>query len=86
MNRLAGEIASKWETLGLYLGIEQKVLDATAANEKDRPYRMLLHWSSNLSVLVPPSCTPYHHLYNALCESRVGFSNLARDFCCKKST
>ena len=86
MNQLAGEIASKWKTLGLYLGIEPKVLDAIAANEKDKPFAMLLHWSNNSRVLVPPSSTPYHQLYNALCESRVGFSNLARDFCCKKTT
>ena len=85
LNRLAGEIASKWDTLGIYLGIEQKVLGAIAANGKDKPYEMLLEWSSNSSVLVPSSSTPYRHLYDALCESRVGFSNLARDFCCKKT-
>ena len=77
---LAGKIASKWETLGLYLGIEQEVVEGIAANEKDKPYEMLLYWSRNI-----PSSTQYRQLYNALCERRVGFSNLARDFCYKKT-
>ena len=82
LNELAGKVASKWERLGLHLGLSQDVLDDIAANAKDKPYEMLLHWSRN----IPPSCAPYHQLYNALCESRVGLSNLARDFCCKKTT
>lgn len=82
LNELAGKIAAKWQLLGLYLRISQDVLDDIAANAEDKPYRMLLHWSRN----TPLSSTPYRLLYDAMCKIRVGFSNLARDFCCKKTT
>lgn len=82
LNRLAGKIASKWETVGLYLNIKQEVLEEISVNAKDKPYEMLLHWKKNIR----PSSKPYRELYNALCESRVGLSKLARDFCCKKTT
>lgn len=81
LNELAGKIAAKWQTLGLYLGIGQDTLDEIDANERDKPYRMLLRWKSTT-----PSTTLYQDLYNALCHVRVGRNNVAREFCCKKTT
>ena len=82
LNRLGGKIASKWETVGLYLDIELEVLEEIRVNAKDKPFEMLLYWKKN----IPPSSKPYRELYNALCENRVGLRRLARDFCCKKTT
>ena len=81
LNELAGKIAAKWQTLGLYLGIGQDILDVIDANEKDKSYRMLLHWKNRTA-----SNSLYQDLYNALCYERVGLNNVAKEFCCKKTT
>ena len=81
LNELAGKIAAKWQTLGLCLLRSQDILDEIDANEKDKPYRMLLRWKN-----ATPSTTLYQDLYNALCYDRVGLNNVAKEFCCKKTT
>ena len=81
LNELAGKIAPEWETLGLRLGIGQSTLDVIDANENDKPYRMLLRWKNTTA-----STTHYQDLYNALCDDRVGLNNVAKEFCCKKTT
>lgn len=82
LNELGGKISSKWEMLGLYLGISQEILDEINVTEKNKPYRMLLYWKRN----TPTSGTAYRQLYNALCKRRVGHSKLAKKFCCKETT
>lgn len=81
LDDLAGEVGQKWQRLGLRLSISQVALDEIAANEKDKPYRMLLCWRNTTA-----SATHYRDLYNALCHSRVGLSTLAKTFCLKKTT
>ena len=81
LNELAGKIAAKWQTLGLQLLISQDILDEIEANEKDKPYGMLLHWKNTTA-----SATLYQDLYKALCHERVGLNNVAKEFCCKKRT
>ena len=81
LNKLAGKIAAKWQTLGIHLGINQDKLDEIDANEKDKPYQMLLHWKRTAN-----SATPYKDLYHALCNDRVGLNNVAKEFCCGNST
>ena len=78
LNELAGKIAAKWKMLGIYLGISQNTLEVIDANEKDKPYQMLLHWrrTANLATL-------YNDLYCALCHERVGLNNVAKEFCLK---
>lgn len=81
LDELAFKTGKKWQRLGLRLGISQSVLDTIDANEKDRPYRMLLHWKNTAN-----SATLYQDLYNALCHERVGLNNVAKDVCFKKTT
>ena len=81
LDELAGEIAAKWQKLGLHLGISQDVLDDLEANEKEKPYRMLLHWRNTTT-----STALYRDLYNALCHHRVGLNNVAKEFCGKETT
>ena len=81
LDELAGKIGAKWQKLGLHLGISQDVLDVIEANEKEKPYRMLLHWRNTTT-----STTLYHDLYRALCHERVGLNNLAKEFCGKETT
>lgn len=69
-----------WNHLGLQLGIGQDVLDEIEANEKDRPYEMLIRWR-NTSTLN----APYRDLYHALCHVRIRLNNLAAELCCKKT-
>ena len=79
LNELAGKIGTKWNNLGLQLGIGQDVLNEIETNGKDRPYEMLLHWRNTTS-----SNALYRDLYRALCHNRVGFDNVAKEFCGKK--
>ena len=79
LNDLAVEIGTKWNTLGLNLGISQKALDDIAVNTEDRPYRMLLRWRDQST-----STTLYKDLYDALCDNGVGLNNVAKRFCCKE--
>jgi len=81
LNELASKIAAKWQTLGLHLLISQDTLDEIDANEKDKPYRMLLRWKGTTA-----STTLYQDLYNALCHDKVGLNNVAKEFCCRKTT
>ena len=81
LNELAGKIAARWQTLGLQLRISQDTPDVIEANERDKPYGMLLHWKNTT-----PSTTLYQDLYNALCHVRVGLNNVAKEFCCTKTT
>ena len=81
LDELAGKIAAKWETLGIHLCISQDVVEGIAANAKDKPHQMLLHWRNTTT-----SATPYGDLYQALCHNRVGLNNVAREFCCKETT
>ena len=79
LNDLAGEIGTKWNYLGLRLGIGQDVLDGIKTNEEeDRPYRMLLHCRNTTS-----SNALYRDLYEALCHVRIGLNNVAKEFCCE---
>ena len=78
---MALQIGAVWKRLGIRLGISNDVLEGIAANAEDKPFQMLLHWKN-----VTSSATPYHDLYNALCHSRVGLNNLAKEFCCKETT
>ena len=80
LNDLAGKIGTKWNNLGLQLGILQDVLDEIETNAKDKPYRMLLRWKNTTM-----SATPYSELYHALCHFRVGFTNMAKEVCCKET-
>ena len=64
--------------MGLRLGIGQDVLDEIETNEKDKAYRMLLHWRN-----ITSSNALYRDLYHALCHVRVGLNNVAKEFCCK---
>ena len=81
LNKLGGKIGAEWNTLGLHLGIGQDVLDRIDTNEKEKAYRMLLHWRKTTS-----SNTLYRDLYCALCQDEVGRNNLAKEFCCKEIT
>ena len=81
LDDLALQIGTVWKRLGIRLGISHDVLEGIAANAEDKPFQMLLYWKSTTS-----SATPYHDLYNALCHSRVGLNNLAKEFCCKETT
>ena len=81
LDEMAGKIGEKWEKLGLHLGICQDVLGTIAANARDKPHQMLLHWINTTA-----SATPYHDLYHALCHDRVGLNNLAKEFCGEKTT
>jgi len=76
LDDLAGQIGKVWKRLGIRLGIPDDVLDDVTANAEDKPLEMLLRWRNTTT-----SATPYHDLYNALCHSRVGFNNLAKEFC-----
>ena len=78
---MAGEIASKWQELGLRLGISQAKLDEIEANEKRKAYRMLLHWRNTTA-----STKLYSDVYHALCHQRVGLDNVAKQFCGKETT
>ena len=78
---MALQIGAVWKKLGIRLGISNDVVEGIAANAEDKPFQMLLHWKNMTS-----SATPYQDLYNALCHSRVGLNNLAKEFCCKKTT
>ena len=79
LNDLAGKVGTKWNYLGLRLGIGQDVLDRIETYEKeDKPYRMLLHWRN-----VTSSNALYRDLYDALCHVRVDLNNVAKEFCCK---
>ena len=78
---MALQIGAVWKRLGIRLGISHDVLEGMAANAEDKPFQMLLYWKSTTS-----SATPYHDLYTALCHSRVGLNNLAKEFCCKETT
>lgn len=80
LDGLAGKIGEKWEKLGLRLGICQDVLGTIAANARDKPLQMLLHWKNTT-----PSATLYHDLYHALCHDRVGLNNVAKEFCGKET-
>jgi len=81
LNELAGKIGTKWNNLGLRLGISQDVLSGIETNGKDRPYEMLLRWRDTTS-----SKSLYRDLYHALCSDRVGLDNVAKEFCCKETT
>ena len=81
LDDLAGKIAAKWQKLGLRLGISQKVLDEIEANEKEKPYRMLLRWRDTTT-----STSFYRELYSALCHDRVGLNNVANEFCGRETT
>ena len=81
LDELALKVASKWQKLGLHLGISQDVLDEIEANEKEKPYRMLLHWRNTTT-----STALYCDLYYALCHRRVGLNNVAKEFCGKETT
>ena len=76
---MALQIGAVWKRLGIRLDISQDVLEGIAANAEDKPFQMLLHWKKTTA-----SATPYHDLYDALCHSRVGLNNLAKEFCCKE--
>ena len=80
LDDLAGKIGAVWKSLGIRLGISFDVLEGIAANAKDKPREMLLRWRNTTT-----SATPYHDLYNALCHTRVGLNNLAKEFCCKET-
>ena len=77
---LAGKIGEKWEKLGLRLGICRDVLGTIAANARDKPLQMLLHWKNTT-----PSATLYRDLYNPLCHDRVGLNQVAKEFCGKET-
>ena len=81
LDELAGKIGEKWDRLGLHLGISQDVLGTIAANARDKPHQMLLHW-----INATTSTTLYHDLYHALCHERVGLNNVAEEFCGEKTT
>ena len=81
LNDLAGKICTKWQKLGLRLGISQNVLDEIKINGEDRPYQMLLRWRNTTA-----SATLYRDLYYALCDHRVGLNNVAKEFCGKQTT
>ena len=81
LDELALKVAAKWQKLGLHLGISQDVLDDIEANEKEKPYRMLLHWRNTTT-----STELYRDLNNALCHQRVGLNNVAKEFCGKETT
>ena len=62
--------------LGIHLGISQNALEVITANENDKPRAMLLRWRNTST-----SFTPYEDLCKALCHSRVGLNNVAKEFC-----
>ena len=69
-----------WERLGTHLNIPYDVLQDIAANAKDKPIEMLHRWKNTAT-----SATPYHDLYDGLCDERVGRNNLAKEFCRKET-
>ena len=81
LDELAGKIAAKWQKLGLRLGISQNELDEIEANEKEKPYQMLLRWRDKTT-----STSFYRELYNALSHDRVGLNYVAKEFCGKETT
>ena len=81
LDELAGEIAPKWQELGLRLDISQAKLDEIEAKENRKAYRMLLHWKNTTA-----SAELYSDLYYALCHHRVGLDNVAKQFCGKETT
>jgi len=81
LDDLALQIGAVWERLGIRLRIPHDVLEGIAANAKDKPFQMLLHWRNTTN-----SATPYRELFEALCHTRVGLNNLAKEFCCKETT
>jgi len=68
--------------MGIRLGISNDVLEGIDANTEaeEKPFQMLLHWRNTTT-----SSTPYCDIYNALCHSRVGLHNVAKEFCCKET-
>jgi len=81
LDDLALRIGAVWERLGIRLDIPHDVLEGIAANARDKPFQMLLRWRNTTT-----SATPYHELFEALCHTRVGLNNLAKEFCCKETT
>jgi len=81
LDDLALQIGAKWKKIGIRLGISNDVLEEIVANTEDKPFQMLLHWRNTTT-----SATPYHDIYNALCHSRVGLNNVAKEFCCEHSS
>ena len=81
LDELAGEIAPKWQELGLRLRISQAKLDEIESNENRKAYRMLLHWRNTSA-----SSNLYGDLYHALCHHRVGLDTVAKQFCGKETT
>jgi len=81
LDDLALQIGAVWEKLGIRLGIPHYVLEGIAASTGDKPFQMLLRWRNTTT-----SATPYCQLFEALCHTRVGLNNLAKEFCCKETT
>ena len=79
LDELAGKIGDVWEQLAARLGINRNVVSGIAANDKDKPMKMLVRW-----INTTKSDNPYGELYDALCHERVGLDKLAKEFCCKK--
>ena len=79
LDELAGKIGDVWKQLAARLGISYNVVSVIAANDNDKPMKMLIRWKSTTK-----SDKPYGQLYDALCHERVGLDKLAEEFCCKK--
>ncbi|PFX24801.1 D-inositol 3-phosphate glycosyltransferase [Stylophora pistillata] len=73
---LSIRVASKWERIGLLLGLSQDQIDDIKVNKDDKAYSMLLEWRN-----ITTSPIPYKALYDVLCHKTVRLDVVAREFC-----
>lgn len=73
---LSIRVASKWERIGLLLGLSQDQIDDIKVNKDDKAYSMLLEWRN-----ITTSPIPYKVLYDVLCHKTVRLDVVAREFC-----
>lgn len=76
---LSSRVASKWERIGVLLGLTQDQIDDIKINKDNRAYSMLLDWRN-----ITTSPIPYKELYDVLCHKSVRLNVVAREFCLRR--
>ena len=82
LESLANDISSSWQKLGRRLRISEAKLTAFERQNpelSEQAYKMLLHWKQSRA-----QAATYSILFKALSDKRVGQSELAVKYCCRK--